>query len=381
MESMTETIMLDPHLSNVGNAYNLGVSEATVRRMLRDGRAQYPDTPLSNSPHSTDPFFEDIPEEIITSRGKTVRLLDGSYEKVTYQPARKALLDALNYDDLVPLIERHRTSLPPNPRTTHGHTAVFNLADAQIGKTDINGGTPQTVERIMHAADKFAALCRTNRPSEIVLVDNGDSVENIWSTPQQAHTNDLDVPSQIRTFRHLVLKLILMFEGLSPTLHYVAVTSNHGQFRTGYKSQAGTSDADFGTEISCQVEDAVRMREDLSHVKFHRPDTQQEVVVLETSGTKLAFTHGHLSSSFKTHGQWWARTDHGRLPGWDADILITAHYHSLSLEQSGDGRWIIGVSSPDPGSQWYTKKSGESSISGITVFDVKDGQWSGLQIL
>lgn len=45
-----------------------------------------------------DKFF-DIPNAIITSRGKTVRLLDGSYEKVTYSPAWIAMLEAMSYND------------------------------------------------------------------------------------------------------------------------------------------------------------------------------------------------------------------------------------------------------------------------------------------
>ena len=41
-----------------------------------------------------DAFFN-VPTSIITSRGKSTRLADGSWEKVTYRPQDEALLNAL----------------------------------------------------------------------------------------------------------------------------------------------------------------------------------------------------------------------------------------------------------------------------------------------
>ena len=69
------------------------------------------------------------------------------------------------------------------------------------------------------------------------------------------------------------------------------------------------------------------------------------------------------------------------MTGWDADILTTAHFHSMRVEQSGNGRWIIGVSSSDASSDWFTNRTGESALQGMTAYDVADGQWSNLRIL
>ena len=67
---------INPALSHVENGRNLGVSEATVRRHLAS----------SHMDVETDPFFAEVPVSIIASRGKSVRLEDGSWEKITYLP-------------------------------------------------------------------------------------------------------------------------------------------------------------------------------------------------------------------------------------------------------------------------------------------------------
>lgn len=362
-------VNINPNLTNVENGRILGVDEATIRRH----KAHMNKTDV-------DEHFG-IPNSIITSRGRTTRLADGSYEKVTWQPNKAALLEALSYDDLERAIEDYRPDPAPKHRS-NTHAEVLDAADWQIGKAgEQGGGTPETVACILRGAHKFADWCASSQPSAIVINEGGDIIENIWNTGAQKATNDLDVPAQIRTARRTMLEIIKMLAPLAPVLYVVSAPSNHGAHRDNFKSQAGTVDADFGLEISHQLEDICAESPYLQHVMFVRPEPLWETVELEVGNTKLAFTHGHLSNSIKSHGDWWAKTDHGRMPGWDADILVTNHYHTMQIQQSGDGRWIISGASPDPGSGWFSRKSGETATRGQTAFTVSDGMWHNLRLV
>ena len=292
-------------------------------------------------------------------------------------------LKHLLYEDLSAIIERW---IPPIARTHRGTTypknvPVLNLSDLQIGKAmEEGGGTEETVERVMDAVQAFCVGYLPAR--EAVLVDGGDIIENMFNTPSQVYTNDLDLTAQIRVARRLMLDAILEILKYVDTLHYVSIPSNHGQVRSGQKAQAGTVDADFGLEISYQLEDAITLNGDLvSRVQFVRPAPREETAVLKVAGTKLAFNHGHRIGSSDKGGVWWGKQDHGRKPGWDADILVLAHYHTMYVRQSGNGRWVIGVSSPEPGSGWFSLATGETSTKGCTAFTVCDGMWGDLRIL
>lgn len=361
---------VDLSMSNpqIGKVY--GVSKDSARRHRR------------HVLEAVDPIFSEIPEAIITSRGKTVRLPDGSYEKVTYQPAKKALLDALSYDDLERAVEGYDYRPQVHTQVLQPVASVLNAADLQIGKAQQRGGGSEgTVQRALNSIHTFGNLCKQRGPQEIVLVDNGDGIEGIFNVPTQLVTNDLDLSAQIRTFRRLMIEAIKVLAPLSPKLTYVSVPSNHGAVRSGYKTQAGTTDADFGLEISYQLQDVCAENSALADVQFVRPRELYETAELTAGGTKLAFHHGHQTAGQNGHDKWWSGQDHGRMPGWDADILVVAHYHNLRVEQSGDGRWIIGVSSGEPSSDWYTNRTGQSSLRGMTTFDVQDGQWSNLAIV
>ena len=104
--------------------------------------------------------------------------------------------------------------------------------------------------------------------------------------------------------------------------------------------------------------------------------------MLTVCGTKLAFHHGHRTKGgINGHDAWWANQDHGRMPGWDADILFVAHYHTPRAEQSGDGRWSLCVSASEPSSDYFALSSGKRSKRGVTCVQVSNRIWSGLEIV
>lgn len=361
---------VDTSRSRVAWAEKIGVSEASVRRHLKH-------SPAANTlANEGDKFLTDLdlPEEIVTSRGKSVRLADGSWEKVTWQPNKKALLDTLRYDDLKAALDGWEP-VEYRPRSTPG-AAVLSMSDLQIGKANQRwGGTPETLESAKKSIDLFAYHLIETGINTAVLIDGGDPIENCFNVPSQLVTNDLSVPEQIRVFRRLMLEAIKTIAPLVKTLYYVTVPSNHGAHRTGYKSPGGTVDADFGLEISYQLEDAVNENARLSErVTFVRPKPLDETAELEVAGTRLAVNHGHQSGGVFAHGKWWKSMDHGRMAGWDADILVTAHFHTQAVYQSGNGRWVVASASSDPGSDWFTNRTGESATRGMTAFDLSPAQ-------
>jgi len=381
-------ITVDTSKSKVQWASVVGVSEASIRRHLKHAPNISPEYVISQETARV--IYEEkgrdllkslnIPESAVTSRGVSVRDLDtGSWEKITWNPNKKALADSLSYDDLKETLDGWTPGYQGGGPQESPMAHILNAADLQIGKaSQRGGGTPETIARVRKSIETFAS---EYPGGPIVLVDNGDPIENVFNVSDQIVTNDLDVPAQIRTFRRLMLEAIKLLAPLTDDFTYVSVPSNHGAFRTGYKAAGGTTDADFGLEISYQLEDAVAENPYLTHAKFVRPDSVEETAVLEIANTKLAFNHGHRSGSVFSHGKWWQGQDHGRRPGWDADILVMAHFHTQTLYQSGDGRWVIGCASSDVGSDWFTNKTGESARSGMTAFSVLDGEWSNLRIV
>lgn len=377
---------IDDSQSNVAWSRLVDVSETSIRRHKAHSSVVSQARGFNDEHGDALARSIDVPEEFITSRGMSLRdPLTGSWQKVSWQPNKKALHDTLRFDDLKAALDGYVAPIKHESRGSH-YASVFCMSDLQIGKASQRlGGTPETIERVRGSIAKFVGELEEKRPrdmpSDIVIVDGGDSVENHFSTPEQIATNDLALPDQIRVARRLFLEAIKALAPYAPRIHYVAVPSNHGQSRVGYKAAGGTVDADFGLEISHQLEDAVRENPSLNHVHFVRPDALMETAELEIADTKIAVNHGHRSGSQKSHSRWWADQAHGRMPGWDADILVVNHFHNFGITQSGNGRWIIEASSSDAGSDWFMYKSGQTATQGITTFEAKGGMWSNPRVL
>lgn len=382
-------IRVDDSMTNVAWGRELGVGEASIRRH----KAHSPTIAQSSGfvdQNGVDALAAsiDVPDEFVTSRAMSLRdPHTGSWQKIAWQPNKKALHDSLRYNDLKEALDGWECEARAIPGRGGGYSLMLALSDFQIGKASQRmGGTPETLARIRRSVsiivDRLQAMNTIDLPDEIILWDGGDSVENHWNTPEQIATNDLALPEQIRVARRIFLEIIKTLAPYSNRLVFISVPSNHGQSRVGYKAAGGTVDADFGLEISYQLEDAVLENPFLAQrVKFVRPEALYETAEYVASGTKIALHHGHRSNSQKGHGRWWADQSHGRMPGWDADILFTAHFHNLGLTQSGNGRWIIETSSSDAGSDWFSNKSGETAVQGITVVELFDGKWRNLEVV
>lgn len=124
-------------LTNVELAEKHNTSEATVRRH----RAKLKRRGAPNE--GNDAFFNDVPVDAIIQRGKTIRLPDGSYEKITWKPGAVEMAEArrLSYEDLEPVFREPLLSKPAPIVKDDEDTLVVCMADYQVGKA-LEDSTP-----------------------------------------------------------------------------------------------------------------------------------------------------------------------------------------------------------------------------------------------
>ena len=366
--------------TNQDLADEFGTSEATVRRHRRALKRK------GKSDLDRDAFF-DLPVGAITKRGKTVRLADGSYEKVEYRPGAIEMEEAkrLSFEDLEPVFREPVLARPSALAQARETTPVVCLADFQIGAVQSGGGTADTVRLVRRALHDIAN--DLNGPAQykrIILADVGDSTEGFWNVAAQAQTNDLSLTDQIRTVQRLYAEAVRLLAPLCESLYYVAVPSNHCAVRTGLgkNSRANAPDDDFGIMISRTIEDILEDRPGFEHVTFHRPEKWEEAVTVDAAdGTRIGFTHGHLAGQQSKVPSWFRDLAFGRRSGlYDARILVHGHWHNFAVSQAGDARWIISCPSADRGSDWWTNISGDSTRPAILTFEAVGGNASSWEL-
>lgn len=381
-EAIIENDLLpeDQRASNVELAERFNTSEASVRRH----RAKLKRRGAPNM--GNDAFFSDVPVDAIVQRGKTIRLPDGSYEKITWKPGAVEMAEAkrLSYDDLASVF---REPILPKvtPALDEGTTLVVCLADFQIGKRASGGDTEDTIRLVRRAIKDIADdIILAGNYQRIILADVGDSTEGFWNVASQAQINDLSLTDQIRTVQRLYAEALQALAPLCSSLYYVATPSNHCAVRTGQgkNSRANAPDDDFGIMISKNIEDIIAGRPGYEHVTFHRPEKWEEAVTVDAAdGTRIGFTHGHLAGSQSKVPTWFRGLAFGRRGGLhDARILVHGHWHNFAVSQAGDARWIISCPSADRGSDWWTNLSGDSTRPAILTFEAQGGNASSWEL-
>ena len=372
--------------TNQDLADEFGTSEATVRRHRRALNRKGGPGSGNGSDLGKDEFF-DLPVGAITKRGKTVRLADGSYEKIEYRPGAVEMEEAkrLSWEDLEPVFKEPTLPRPSALADARDETPVVCLSDLQLGKTGSGGGTEDTVRLVRRALYDIAHhLAGPRRWKRIILADVGDSTEGFWNVASQAQTNDLSLTDQIRTVQRLYAEAVKLLAPLCDSLVYVAVPSNHCAVRTGMgkNSRANAPADDFGIMISKNVEDVIADREGFGHVTFARPSNWEESVTVQAvDGTVLGFTHGHLAGTQSKVPGWFRDQAFGHRSGLnEARILVHGHWHNFAVQQAGDARWVISCPSADRGSDWWTNISGDSTRPAILTFEAAAGTARGWRL-
>lgn len=377
-EAILENDSLPQHQrrTNQAIADEYGTSEAAVRRHRKALKRR-----SEMGKGGVDEYFG-VPVEAITARGKTVRLADGSYEKITYKPgvAERAEVQAKRFEDLAPIFAEPVKAAAEAPSSS---TLVVVVSDLQIGKTDRAGGTEETVRRVRGAVARIAAWA-AGRYRRIILVDCGDATEGFCNSASQAQTNDLPLTYQIRTAQALLADTLRSMVGAAPEVTYVSVPSNHCQVRSGIgrRRRASFPGDDYGLLIADNIRQIIAGRAGYERVRFAMPEERLESLTVHAAdGTVMGVTHGHAAGSKDRVADWFRGQAFGCVAGMqDARVLLHGHWHSFSAETVGDNRQIICAPTADPGSSWFQNSSGNSAASALLTFELGGGTSSGWRL-
>lgn len=279
-------------------------------------------------------------------------------------------------DDLHASIKRD-TRKAPKAKTTAEHVSlVAVIADPQFGKVDERGDTEDTLRRLEASLERFRAHARKVKPSEIIVLDAGDSIENFESVASEERTNDLSLTEQIRVWRRVFWSWVDEASRLAPSVKVLSVGSNHCRVRRG-KNNLGNPSDDYGIEVLTQVADMASVYpEKYGHVEFFAPGRHEESVAIQTLGGKvIGLVHGHQVSNPDRFPTWLNGQAAGRTPVGEADIVIFGHFHSYRVQPWGQDRWFFVAPTSDNGSSWFRNVSGIESQPGLLALTVDEGGW------
>lgn len=333
-----------------------------------------------------------VSPEAVTPYRASLRIpeMDGSWLKINIDQT-KAMLDEgerVAFDSLRADMDKYADDYK---RTHEGAanaggayadgTLVVALADFQTGKTDVHGGTVNLYKRVRSVYAQMEA--ELPRYRTIIAADLGDIIENFMNVGSQRQSNDLNLTDQLEAAISLIWEGLRVLHSKCDNLVYVAVPSNHCEVRTGVGNKNRASSVlsdDYGIHVQRQIRRMAEMRPDVyGNMSFVCPSDYDAACTVKPSAddkSVLFFEHGHVGggASQAKMRQRVKNMQAGRIAyAHMANIFVHGHYHTPEMYLVGDKTWVVGVSSIDSGSSWFTNMSGESAPSAVTSFVAKDG--------
>jgi hypothetical protein len=264
----------------------------------------------------------------------------------------------------------------PAPRlvtASSGKTSVPVIADVQAGKVGSRGGTPELIDRLSEKRALLTAELKRRKPDAVFMPDINDLFENFESGGNPMFTNDLSLSQQMDLVATELYEFVKVAARFGPVT-LACVPSNHTAWRRG-STNLGRPGDDLGIFVHKQVEKVAKAAGLDATWQF--PPMYDESMVVDVRGTKVGLAHGNQFRPGKAP-EWWAKQTHGGQPVGAADILITGHYHHLSVlptgrnPHSGRSKWWLQAPTLDNGSDWFRNIAGDDSDPGLLLFDITD---------
>ena len=333
-----------------------------------------------------------VSPEAVTPYRASLRIpeMDGSWLKINIDPSQAALEQGERV--AFEMLRADMDKYADNYKRTHegvagaggayaDGTLVVALADFQTGKTDVHGGTVNLYKRVRSVYAQMEA--ELPHYKTIIAADLGDIIENFMNVGSQRQSNDLNLTDQLEAAISLIWEGLRVLHSKCDNLVYVAVPSNHCEVRTGVGNKNRASSVlsdDYGIHVQRQIRRMAEMRPDVyGNMSFVCPSDYDAACTVKPSAddkSVLFFEHGHVGggASQAKMRQHVKNMQAGRIAyAHMANIFVHGHYHTPEMYLVGDKTWVVGVSSIDSGSSWFTNATGESAPSAVTSFVAKDG--------
>ena len=334
-----------------------------------------------------------VSPEAVTPYSASLRCeeIGNSWLKVNINPLKAMLAEGerVAFDSLradmdkyaADYVKRHNANGAVGVGDRADGTLVVALADFQTGKTDVHGGTVNLYKRVRSVYAQMEA--ELPHYKTIIAADLGDIIENFMNVGSQRQSNDLNLTDQLEAAISLIWEGLRVLHSKCDNLIYVAVPSNHCEVRTGVGNKNRASSAlsdDYGIHVQRQIRRMAEMRPDVyGNMSFVCPSDYDAACTVKPSAddkSVLFFEHGHVGggASQAKMRQHVKNMQAGRIAyAHMANIFVHGHYHTPEMYLVGDKTWVVGVSSIDSGSSWFTNATGESAPSAVTSFVAKDG--------
>jgi len=276
--------------------------------------------------------------------------------------------------NLPALLAEARRAKPITPKGGQDKALIVCPADLQVGKVGSRGNSKDLVARVMQSFDRIEQMAKAGKYAHIYILDLGDIIESVSNKASlnQLEGNDLSPMQQVDLAASLMFDLIKRLVKFAP-LTFGSVASNHCQNRVNGQQVGRPGLDDWGIVILQQLR---RLTTELGwDVTYLVPHPHDEGFAFRYGENTVAAVHGHQVSRPEGIPKWWANATFGNQFAAPANLLLTAHFHHLRLEElsqhtTGGSKYWVQTTTSDNGSDWFRLTSGMDSATGIICLEL-----------
>lgn len=285
---------------------------------------------------------------------------------------RNLLDEYLYHTQLVDAIPSHLNvgRLKPLKNSKGKDTLLVFLSDLHVGLKTDDFDVSVLKNRLKAYLGEIKDQVDYKEPKDIMIINIGDNIENVYMHPNQMYNTELDLSEQVAKSIELVLTFIKEVRNLGYKTSYTGIAGNHDRLN-GNKKQAIVGDS-----VSRILNEIIKNFADTLDITFVEPKEQIRTLI-SVNGLNIAITHG----------------DYDKLANKDiisklseyfnekVDLVIGGHLHNLNIKTLGKKQYVIQSGAMFTGNSYSNSLGVVSDASQVMLRVDKQGNIKILPII
>ena len=268
------------------------------------------------------------------------------------------------------LIDSIHTDIP-SPGLDSDTWRTIQIGDTHIGKSAIDGaGSDMLIDRWKQSV---AHALELGGYGNVHLAFMGDLIEGeVSQGGKNIASNDLTLTESLRVARHIVMWTVQQALEYADRLIVSSVPGNHSE-TTRLQNRPLTDSHDV--DIVASVQQAFDLAGYSDRITWYYPEEGSGHIVYRVGETVFASAHGHkFKGMVKGAESWWAGMSASEAPAGNANILMSAHFHSPLISNFTRNKWIMFGAALEDKSTWINESNGASSRPGMLTYLTSNGE-------
>lgn len=266
----------------------------------------------------------------LNMKQRELQNLSRKYNKLKRETLDSKLLQDKAISELKNIKLSKPIKIKKNNCNNDSETLLVGLSDIHVGLKTSDFNKDILKSRLNDYVVHISNYIDTHNVSNVIIVNIGDSIENIYMHLNQMSSVELNLSEQVAMAIKYIVEFIQDVRHLGIKTSYVGIAGNHDRLNPNIKQNI------VGDGVNTIINAYLKANQDIMDINYIESDSTIRTL-LSINGINIAVTHGDYDKVNKPD----IISKLSEYFNKKVDIVLSGHLHNLLIKTLGNNQYVL----------------------------------------